>query len=71
MRESNQYFIATHNPYLFSSIAAKTDRNDLSVFIIYTEDHETLIQKVEYNDLREMLDFEYDPFLNTDKYLPE
>ncbi len=68
--ERNQYFIATHNPYLFSALVEKTAASDLAVFLTFMRDHITHIHRLMVEDLEEMLGYEIDPFFNLDRYRP-
>ena len=40
---SNQFFIATHNPTFLANIIEQTPDNELKVFITYHEDYQTKI----------------------------
>ncbi len=64
---SNQYFIATHNPYLLGSLISKTPSKDIAVFVASMEDYKTIVRPVESNRLSEILDLGYDFFFNMDK----
>lgn len=63
----NQYFLATHNPYLLSSLVAKTPVDDLSVFVTSMEDYETTVKKVPTENLAQLLDRGVDAFFNLNK----
>jgi AAA15 family ATPase/GTPase len=67
--ESNQYFIATHNPYFLGSIVEKTPLKDLSVFITYMEKYETKLRQLTEAEIPEILDT--DIFYNLHQYLPD
>ena len=64
---SNQYFIATHNPYLLGSLISKAPTQDLAVFVTKMEQFETKVKRVSDNGLSEMLDSGVDLFFNLDK----
>jgi len=40
---SNQYFLATHNPYLLDAILTKTPRQELAVYITFLQDGTTQV----------------------------
>lgn len=59
---TNQFFIATHNPYLLTSILEKSAEDDVSVFVTYYREYETEVRKLRDDEIAELL--EIDPFLN-------
>lgn len=61
---SNQYFIATHNPYLLRAIVEKSKTDDVRVFVTYYEDYRTRVKPLDDNGISEIMEF--DPFLNID-----
>jgi hypothetical protein len=66
---SNQYFIATHNPYLLLSILEKAKKNDVNVFITYFQDYQTKLKGLDGEQLSELMD--YDPFFNLNSFIEE
>lgn len=67
--DSNQYFIATHNPYLLLSIVEKMKTSEVGVFITYQENYETRLRPLSEEELSELLDLNTDIFFNFDKFL--
>ncbi|GAB4465050.1 MAG: ATP/GTP-binding protein [Thermoflexibacter sp.] len=67
--EANQYFIATHSPYLFENLLGKINWNDLSVNIVYFEDYQTKIKTLSQENLQDALDNSVDIFFNLHRYL--
>lgn len=57
----NQYFIATHNPYLLTAIWEKSASDDVAVFATYYRDYETRVKPLTQEDMASL--FEADPFL--------
>lgn len=57
----NQYFIATHNPYLLTAIWEKSIAGDVAVFATYYRDYETRVKPLTPEDMAWL--FEADPFL--------
>lgn len=57
----NQYFIATHNPYLLTAIWEKSTAGDVAVFATYYRDYETRVKPLTPEDMTWL--FEADPFL--------
>jgi len=66
---TNQFFIATHNPYLLSAIVEKTRKEDVQVLITYFKDYETRVKPLSTNQLSELM--EADPFFNLDRFIEE
>jgi len=67
--ESNQYFIATHNPYLLLSILEKAKKDSVNVFITYFQDYQTKVKCLTQEQLSELMD--YDPFFNLNSFIEE
>ncbi|MFA4836264.1 MAG: AAA family ATPase, partial [Dehalococcoidia bacterium] len=63
----NQYFIATHNPYLLQPLLEKSVVGDVSVFITYFDDYQTKIRPLTPAEIEEIL--EIDVFSNIDRFL--
>lgn len=58
---SNQYFIATHNPYLLIAILEKAEKEDVNVLATQYHQHETKITALTEHQVSRLLDA--DPFL--------
>ncbi len=69
--ESNQYFIATHNPYFLLSVLAKTPKDDIGIFITHLEDYQTKVRSITENEMSEMLDLDASVFFNLNRFLGE
>ncbi len=67
--ETNQFFIATHNPYLLSAVIEKAPRDAVQVFITYFEDYQTMVKALTPDQVSELM--EADPFFNLDRFLEE
>jgi predicted ATPase len=67
--ETNQYFIATHNPYLLLSILEKAHKNSVNVFVTYFRDYQTKVISLTDEQMSELMD--YDPFFNLDSFIEE
>lgn len=65
--KSNQYFIATHNPYLLGSLVGKTPIKDLAVFVTQMKDYETTALPVTTKKLSTILDSGIDIYFNLNK----
>ena len=67
--KSNQYFIATHNPYLLLSILEKAHKDAVNVFVTYFQDYHTKVKCLTEEQLSELMD--YDPFFNLNSFIEE
>jgi len=67
--ETNQFFIATHNPYLLSAVVEKGRKEDVQVFVTYFENYETKVRPLTSDQLAELM--EADPFLDLDRFIEE
>lgn len=66
--KSNQFFITTHNPYLLLTILENSP-DDVSLFIIDYHKHQTRAQKLSKEDIRELLNYGTDIFLNLEDFI--
>jgi AAA15 family ATPase/GTPase len=67
--KTNQFFIATHNPYLLSAIIEKSNKEDIQVFITYFKDFQTRVKPLTPDQFSELM--EADPFFNLDRFIEE
>ncbi len=67
--ETNQFFIATHNPYLLSAIVEKGRKEDVQVFITYFKDYQTKVKPLTPDEVSELM--EADPFFSLDRFVEE
>ena len=67
--ETNQFFIATHNPYLLSAIIEKSRKEDVQVFITYFKDFQTHVKPLSPDNVVELM--EADPFFNIEHFIEE
>ncbi|UCF17261.1 MAG: AAA family ATPase [Phycisphaerales bacterium] len=65
--QTNQFFIATHNPYLLSAVIEKARKEDVCVFISYFKDFQTRVRPLTTNQVAELM--EADPFFNLDRFI--
>jgi AAA15 family ATPase/GTPase len=65
--EINQYFIATHNPYLLLAILEKAKKDSVNVFVTYYADYETKVKLLDDEQVSELMKF--DPFFNLDAFI--
>ncbi len=68
---SNQYFIATHNPYFLFSIIEKAPKEDLNVLITHLENEETRIKQLDEKGIDRAFDFDSSIFFNLEELINE
>jgi predicted ATPase len=66
---SNQYFIATHNPYLLVAVLEKAKKEEVAVFATQYRDYETKVTQLTEEQITQLL--EADPFLGLESVLEE
>ena len=62
----NQYFITTHSPYFL--LPMMQEGKDVAVFATWFEDYQTHVRRLTEDEIREMLDYGVDVFLNLDQF---
>ncbi|OGU11909.1 MAG: hypothetical protein A2X61_00730 [Ignavibacteria bacterium GWB2_35_12] len=67
----NQFFLTTHNPYFLSTIIAKTNLEELNIFVVYFQNFETKVKKLTKNDIKEIIEYDIDAFYNLDRFIDE
>jgi len=65
----NQYFMATHNPYLLLAILEKANKESVNVFVTYYKDYQTKVKRLTEGQISELMN--YDPFFNLDGFIGE
>jgi AAA15 family ATPase/GTPase len=65
----NQYFIATHSPYLLGKLIEKADFSELNVCITYFENHQTKVKILNEAELQDVVDYGTDLFFNLSKFI--
>lgn len=66
---SNQFFLTTHNPYFL--LPLMQEGKDVAVFTTWFENYETYAKRLTNEEIREILDYGIDVFLNLDHFIPE
>lgn len=64
-----QYFLATHNPYMFTALVEKTPAAELQVLAVYWDGSQTKVHCLSDSDLARLL--EGDPFSQLEQTLAE
>ncbi len=65
----NQLFLTTHNPYFLSTIIAKTNLEELNIFVVYFKNYETKVKKLTKNDIKEIIEYDIDAFNNLERFI--
>lgn len=66
----NTLFIATHSPYVLSSILEE-DEIPLSLFFVYEKEGESIVKSATREDMRGIYDYGIDAFFNLDNLVSE
>ncbi|MEJ7680472.1 MAG: AAA family ATPase [Segetibacter sp.] len=67
----NQYFIATHSPFVLNDFMEDMDKEDLSIYIVGLRDGETTIRKITDEEIIEIYQYGIDLFFNLENYLKD
>ena len=69
----NQFFIATHSPFVLNDLIDNLKSDELAIYIVsYKKDTgETIINRMNEEDMHEAYQFGYDFFMNIDKFIPQ
>lgn len=62
--KNNQYFIATHSPYILRDFIEKCDTNDLALFICDYNDYETNFRELTREEISNIIENDIDLFYN-------
>ncbi len=68
----NQFFIATHSPYVVNDFTENLKNDELAIFTVGYDKEigETLIRKMDDKQMHEMYQYGVDIFLNLENFLP-
>jgi predicted ATPase len=66
--KANQYFVATHSPYVLDAFAEDAPE-DLAIYLIYYENGETKVKSMSESDMAEVREYGVDLFYNLESYL--
>ncbi|TXJ28260.1 MAG: ATPase [Chitinophagaceae bacterium] len=66
-KTDNQYFIATHSPYILNNLL-ENKRDELSVYMVDYKDKQTVINHLSDDTLHEILQYGVDLFTNSESY---
>ncbi len=68
---NNQYFIATHSPFVLNDFMEDMDKEDLSIYVVGLKDGETTIRKITVEEITEIYQYGIDLFFNLENYLKD
>jgi hypothetical protein len=69
--KTNQYFIATHNPYFLSSVLEKAPKKDVQINVVYFKDYQTRVKQLSEKEMVEVMDLNDSVFFNLERFIPE
>lgn len=67
-KKSNQYFVATHSPFILNDFLENA-RDELAVFMVHYEEHETKLRRLSDDELHEIYQHGVDLFTNSESYI--
>ena len=70
-KNNNQYFIATHSPFVLNDFMEEMEKNDLSVYVVGLKDGETVVKKLRDEEITEIYQYGVDLFFNLEDYLKD
>ena len=68
---NNQYFIATHSPFVLNDFMEDMDKNDLSIYVVGLKDGETVVRKLDEGEISDIYQYGIDLFFNLESYLKD
>lgn len=68
--ENNQFFIATHSPYILDTFLEK-DRNDLAIYMADFKNGQTVIKRLTDAELNDVFEYGLDLFFNAELFTDE
>ncbi len=68
LSESNQFFITTHSPYLLTTLL-ESSIEEVMLNIVGYKDGKTTIYQTSSDEIKELLSYDSDIFLNIDRYI--
>ncbi len=67
-RKDNQYFVATHSPFILNDLL-EDGRDELSVFIVSYQDQQTKLKLLSSEELHNIYQYGVDLFTNIESYI--
>lgn len=70
-KNDNQYFIATHSPFVLNDFMEDMDKEDLSIYAVGLKDGATAIRRLSDEEITEVYQYGVDLFFNLEDYLKD
>lgn len=70
-KNDNQYFIATHSPFVLNDFIEDMDREDLSIYVVGFKNDETVVRRLSDDEVDEASMYGVDLFFNLESYLKD
>jgi AAA15 family ATPase/GTPase len=72
-KNNNQFFLTTHSPFVLNDLMDNLKSDELAIYIVSykKETGETLINRMNEEDMHEAYQFGYDFFMNIDKFISQ
>jgi AAA15 family ATPase/GTPase len=70
-QNNNQYFIATHSPFVLNDFMEDMDINDLSLYAVGLNKGETVVRRLNDDEISEINQYGIDLFFNLESYLKD
>ncbi len=64
----NQFFITTHSPYILETLFNRCDQKDIAIYHIEYKDHETEVNELASEEVKELIELKGDVFYNLDYF---
>lgn len=68
---NNQYFIATHSPFVLNDFMEDMDKEDLSIYVVGLTNGETVVRRLTDEEITEIYQYGVDLFFNLEDYLKD
>ena len=68
---NNQYFLATHSPFVLNDFMEDMDKEDLSLYAVGLKDGATVIRRLSDEEITEVYQYGVDLFFNLEDYLKD
>jgi len=70
-KNDNQYFITTHSPFVLNDFMEDMDKNDLSIYVVGLKNGETVVRKLDEDEISDIYQCGIDLFFNLESYLKD
>ncbi|MGF2413229.1 MAG: hypothetical protein ACQUYJ_12935, partial [Ferruginibacter sp.] len=70
-KNDNQYFIATHSPFVLNDFMEDMDKEDLSIYVVGLTNGETVVRRLTDEEITEIYQYGIDLFFNLENFLKD